>query len=213
MTTHRTQMPLFPLQHVLFPDEALPLHIFEARYQAMIRRCQETGGPFGIVLLQGEDQATVGCEAKLSNVVRHHPDGRSDILVRGGERFRVRSSRLHTDAYLEAETEPYADKGPHSVPEVATHLLQLFEAYLYETNEPDPEDEAPPDPSRPGYTFRIAARAMPEIAPRQRLLEMRSEAEREQALFVHLLAAIPKARQRREDQQHVKGNGHLRPAE
>ena len=46
-----TQLPLFPLQTVLFPGGWLPLRIFEVRYLDMIGRCHKAGAPFGVVCL------------------------------------------------------------------------------------------------------------------------------------------------------------------
>jgi uncharacterized protein len=45
------QLPLFPLQTVLFPGGWLPLRIFEVRYLDMIGRCHKAGAPFGVVSL------------------------------------------------------------------------------------------------------------------------------------------------------------------
>ena len=46
-----TSLPLFPLNTVLFPDGALALRVFEVRYLHMVRKCHETGAPFGVVSL------------------------------------------------------------------------------------------------------------------------------------------------------------------
>ena len=46
-----SQLPLFPLQTVLFPGGWLPLRIFEVRYLDMIGRCHKAGAPFGVVCL------------------------------------------------------------------------------------------------------------------------------------------------------------------
>ena len=46
-----TQLPLFPLQTVLFPSGWMPLRIFEVRYLDMIKRCHAAGAPFGVVCL------------------------------------------------------------------------------------------------------------------------------------------------------------------
>ena len=45
------QLPLFPLQSVLFPGGWLPLRIFEVRYLDMIARRHKAGEPFGVVCL------------------------------------------------------------------------------------------------------------------------------------------------------------------
>ncbi len=57
-TTDRplAQLPLFPLQSVLFPGGLLPLQIFEVRYLDMIGKCHKAGTPFGVVCLtQGRE--------------------------------------------------------------------------------------------------------------------------------------------------------------
>ncbi|WP_382155926.1 LON peptidase substrate-binding domain-containing protein [Hydrogenophaga sp. ANAO-22] len=46
-----SQLPLFPLQTVLYPGGWLPLRIFEVRYLDMIGRCHKAGAPFGVVCL------------------------------------------------------------------------------------------------------------------------------------------------------------------
>ena len=45
-------MPMFPLGTVLFPHMGLPLHVFEARYQALTRDCLDGNGEFGVVLIE-----------------------------------------------------------------------------------------------------------------------------------------------------------------
>ncbi|MGP1684238.1 MAG: LON peptidase substrate-binding domain-containing protein, partial [Giesbergeria sp.] len=47
-----TSLPLFPLEAVLYPGGILALRIFEVRYLTMVRKCHETGAPFGVVSLQ-----------------------------------------------------------------------------------------------------------------------------------------------------------------
>ncbi len=95
-------LPLFPLGTVLFPGGVLPLRIFEVRYLDMIRRCQASGTPFGVVsLTQGQEVrqagasqesfATVGTLATLSEVVSPQP-GLLMIRAEGTQRFRIRRS-------------------------------------------------------------------------------------------------------------------------
>lgn len=89
------ELPLFPLDMVLFPQMLVPLHIFEERYRLLIDRCAASGEPFGIVLVTGIDEETgqsrtarVGCTARVARVERL-PDGRMNIQVAGEERFRL----------------------------------------------------------------------------------------------------------------------------
>jgi uncharacterized protein len=103
------EMPLFPLDVVLFPGMALPLHIFEPRYREMIGRCIDEQRPFGVVLIDegSEDNGSatlhkVGTAARITRV-EHLDDGRMNITALGTQRFRI----LELDrsgAYLSATT-------------------------------------------------------------------------------------------------------------
>ena len=89
-------LPLFPLNTVLFPGMPITLHIFEARYKQMINECLDQGHPFGVVLIQKVEEAlgpvaqphTVGCTAEIAQVQRLQ-EGRLNVLALGRERFRI----------------------------------------------------------------------------------------------------------------------------
>jgi Lon protease-like protein len=87
------ELPLFPLNVVLFPGMPLPLHIFEERYKAMIRDCLERKGPFGVVMIrEGQEVGGpaqpfhVGTSARILRV-EHLEEGRMNILTQGERRF------------------------------------------------------------------------------------------------------------------------------
>ena len=85
------ELPLFPLPEVvLFPQEVLPLHIFESRYRIMLQTVLETDSRFGVVRWDPNNKtmADVGCCAEI---VKHHTsaDGRSNIITIGQQRFRL----------------------------------------------------------------------------------------------------------------------------
>lgn len=109
-----TQLPLFPLQSVLFPGGALPLRIFEVRYLDMIGRCHKAGEPFGVVCLsEGSDTRRrapadgsgkptgdgfareaffpVGTLARITKFERPQP-GLMTIGCVGTQRFRIQRS-------------------------------------------------------------------------------------------------------------------------
>ena len=73
-----TRIPLFPLDVVLLPAMALPLHIFEPRYRLMIARCLDEKIEFGMILATNNNLATMGCTAKIVRKIRDYPDGRLD---------------------------------------------------------------------------------------------------------------------------------------
>ena len=79
------ELPLFPLPDVvLFPQQLLPLHIFESRYRMLLQSVLETDKRFGIVRINPENgqMAEIGCCAE---VLQHQTteDGRSYIVSLG----------------------------------------------------------------------------------------------------------------------------------
>ena len=85
------ELPLFPLPDVvLFPQEVLPLHIFESRYRIMLQSVLETDSMFGVIKIDPntKDMANIGCCAQI---IKHHTaeDGRSNIITLGQQRFQV----------------------------------------------------------------------------------------------------------------------------
>jgi Lon protease-like protein len=104
------ELPLFPLNTVLCPGIAIPLHIFEERYRALIRDCLDGSTPFGIVRLREGIEvgpgavalAAVGTIAEIRDVDRYD-DGRFDLLVVGTRRFEIDSVRTSPSSYLVAD--------------------------------------------------------------------------------------------------------------
>jgi Lon protease-like protein len=103
------EIPVFPLNVVLFPGMQLPLHIFEPRYQLMVRRCMEgafgVDRAFGVAMLMagregegGTSPAPVGCLAHISQAAPL-PDGRTNLMTIGQRRFHIQSLRTE-DEYL-----------------------------------------------------------------------------------------------------------------
>lgn len=99
-----TPIPLFPLGLVLLPGATVPLHIFEPRYRQMLRDVNAGTRCFGLIAppadtAEGDLPAgRVGCIACITEM-ETMPDGRSNILIEGHQRFRF-------ETYLDAGT-PY----------------------------------------------------------------------------------------------------------
>ncbi|MGB5134183.1 MAG: LON peptidase substrate-binding domain-containing protein [Prochlorococcaceae cyanobacterium] len=85
------ELPLFPLPDVvLFPQEVLPLHIFEPRYRMLLRTVMAEDRRFGVVRWdpQKRRMAEVGCCAEVIHC-QTQDDDRSNIVTMGQQRFRV----------------------------------------------------------------------------------------------------------------------------
>ena len=104
------ELPLFPLQAVLFPGGLLSLKVFEARYLDLVTACLRDGAPFGVVALAAEAPgfAPVGTVAELIDVDSQQP-GILQLRCRGAQRFRVGSSRLQADGLRLARTRAIPD--------------------------------------------------------------------------------------------------------
>lgn len=138
------QVPLFPLHTVLAPGIAMPLHVFEDRYRAMVRRCIEASAPFGVVLIRegsevappdGGNQelsiAGIGTFAEIREASRY-ADGRWDLLVVGTSRFLVLEVHADREPYLVAEVDPYPDEpgDPDALEALAGRVTRRFVDYL-----------------------------------------------------------------------------------
>lgn len=127
---------MFPLGTVLVPGAVLPLHVFEPRYQALVRDCV-TGRPeFGVTLIErgsevggGDQRFPVGCLARIVDLA-DIGGGRYALVAAGVRRLRV--ERWLDDApYPRAEVAwwddpaPVAGAGP-DLAEVAAALRRVL---------------------------------------------------------------------------------------
>ena len=107
------ELPLFPLETVLCPGIAAPLHVFEPRYRRLTERCLSRGEPFGVVLIrQGREVgggnlaiSAVGTMAEIRRAERL-PDGRYELLVVGAGRFTIRDVDIESEPYVVADVAP-----------------------------------------------------------------------------------------------------------
>ena len=150
-------LPLFPLHTVLCPGVALPLHIFEERYKAMVEECLADESPFGVVLIrEGREVglgdlavAEVGTLAQIREATRY-PDGRFDLVTLGTQRFRLESVHLSPSHYLVGEMEPLsevmgaADRARRLADQVSRRFIRYLELLQLEDQDPAAEaGEAP----------------------------------------------------------------------
>jgi Lon protease-like protein len=104
------ELPLFPLNTVLFPGATLPLHIFEDRYKEMITQCIEERRPFGVLLIRSGQEVgdlaepfEIGTTAHIARVDELE-EGKMNLLCLGGQRFRT-VRMLSNEPYLTGEVE------------------------------------------------------------------------------------------------------------
>lgn len=199
-------VPLFPLGVVLYPGETLPLHIFEDRYRALVRHCIETDSPFGIVLVQDDRMEDIGCTALIRNVVRSYEDGRSDIVVEGGQRFRV-NRIVEREPFLSAAVEEFGDMSETSSTDLSERLIaQHIKLLEVAGRTPSPSRYEGRDP----LSYFIAHNAGLTLDQKQDVLELRAESERVEYLVRHLETFIPAVEEAESIRRKVRTNGHFK---
>ena len=117
-----SELPLFPVHSVLFPDGRFRLRVFEKRYMDMVTRCIKQETPFGVCLIRAGHEvgeaaqpSSVGTTANLDEYDMPQT-GILHISVRGGQRFRVLDTRVLADQLIMGDTallpeEPHVDLG------------------------------------------------------------------------------------------------------
>jgi Lon protease-like protein len=174
-------LPLFPLNVVLFPGMVLPLHIFEPRYLEMVNRCLVEEIPFGVVLIhEGHEVGgtarpwSVGTAARIIRVERED-DERLNIVVVGAQRFRILELD-HSRSYLSAKVShfPVVNGSTRAaqglVHKVRPKIVEYVELLSKASQTRLKLDRLPEDPTTLAFLVAIALQV--NTQDKQRLLEL-----------------------------------------
>ena len=201
-----SELGLFPLGIVLLPTEQIPLHIFEDRYQELIGECLDLEQEFGLVYADDEGLRDVGTRALVTEVLDRFDDGRLNIVVEGGERFRL-LQLTEGRSFQTGLVEPVEDEADAADPEDADHALKLFHR-LVELTGAEVEE---PSLAAEQLSFELAGRF--EFAPelKQKLLQLTSERQRMHLLAEILAGAAVAVERERDIANRAQGNGKVDP--
>jgi hypothetical protein len=175
------EIPIFPLNTVLFPGGVLPLKIFEQRYLEMTKTCLRDNAPFGACLIrEGSEVGTpavpesIGCLASI--VEWEMPQlGLFHLLARGRERFRIVHTRTAANGLISADVEPLpAVAAPLQVDATCRRLLEQIIGKVGAERFPTPIDLDDSD----WVAYRLAEILPIDLAQKQSLLEMGDAMER-----------------------------------
>ncbi len=186
-----TQVPLFPLNTVMFPGVVTPLHIFEERYRTLVRDLLTIEAVFdrviGVIAIRegyevGEHGMQsvhrVGTLVQLTEV-EAYDDGRFDIEVIGRQRLRVIDSD-NSGPYLLGDVELLPDTDEPGAAADAEATLATFERYRQFLSElrggPVLAGEMPSDPAYLSYA--LASTCLLTLPQRQALLEADTAVDR-----------------------------------
>ncbi len=200
------RLPLFPLSLVMYPEEKVPLHIFEPRYKALIGYCLQEDQPFGVVLFTEGKLAEVGCTARVHQVLNRYDDGRLDIVAQGRSRFRV-EGLYHEQPFLTAEvaflSEPRETLDADLKNRAITQHMRLLELAGRELRPSAYEGKA-------YVSYVLAHNAGLSPLQKQALLEIDGENERITYLVRHFEGLIPEVERMGALREKIQSNGHIR---
>jgi Lon protease-like protein len=201
------RLGLFPLPLVLLPTERVPLHIFEPRYRELVGECIERGEEFGIVLVKPDgDVNDVGTRAAVDEVLRVSADGRMDIVVRGGERFRLLDVD-HERSYATGAVEELCDADDPPDPADVERALAVFRRLQRTVG----STADPPKADSPLLEFELAVRVDFANERKQELLELTSRRRRVALLAELLEHALEALALEREVRRRASANGRVTP--
>ena len=180
------QLPLFPLNTVIFPYAQIQLHVYEERYREMVRYCVEHDSAFGIVLTRegsdGDETYLVGTAVRIA-AVKTLEDGNIDLRVQGQRRFRVRRLDEESQPFLVGYVEPIIELDLEDTPRAAAltfRLKECVEEYIRtELRHYDFRIQEVSLPTEPmALSFVVANLLRIQNLDKQRLLEQTDTVER-----------------------------------
>jgi len=199
-------LPLFPLGLVVYPGEKLNLHIFEPRYQELIKDCHQTGINFGITAFVNKTVMTIGTEMSLLTIDKTYPSGESDISVVGNKKFQI------IDFFREAPGKKYAAAKINWLEDNYLGNVVLFQSLLEKikllhdllhVQKDFPKDHL-------GFSYKIAHYLGLSLLQEYQLLELETENDRLEYLNKHIDTVLPIAQEIENLKSRVKMNGHFR---
>lgn len=137
----RMELPIFPLNAVLFPGGLLSLRVFETRYMDMTRERMKAAQPFGVSLIQSGEEVGKPAVPEGTGVLAHVADwdmrelGLLHLRVRGGRRFRILSHAVSPQGLVVAQVELLPDEADAAVPDEFADCVRLLRRVI--------DDQAP----------------------------------------------------------------------
>lgn len=212
-------LPIFPLPLVLLPNELLPLHIFEPRYQKMLKDVELEKNIFGVnyfeppeTFIEKPVSGAIGCAAEVREV-QAMPDGRSNILTIGVIRYRLIDYVETGDEYLVADVEFFEDDEEDKavLNPLSDEVFALFKRIAKAAHKLSGGRGAFPEipQAEPqALSFLVTAAFNLEAEIKYQMLEMRSTIERLQKLREILVQTVDKMEESAEIHKISQTNGH-----
>jgi uncharacterized protein len=200
-------IPIFPLGIVVFPGEALNLHIFEPRYKQLITDCFGEKKPFGIPIVLNNGLQELGTLVAIKEITEVYQDGKMDIKTEGVSVFKtletIRSlpDKLYSGAIVNYPTNT---TGPVAkMPETVFPLLQEMHQLLSVEKKFSKQIHEI-------LSYDIAHHVGFSLEEEYEMLQLFTEAQRVEYIKRHLQKIIPVIKGTESLKQRIQLNGHFK---
>jgi len=171
------ELPLFPLNSVIFPGGALPLRIFEPRYLDMVKDCMREGHGFGIVLIKrgqetirAADIYKTGTECRIGDW-ETLPDGLLGITAYGDSKIYIEKTHIEANQLLVGKIERLQEDPDPDLPEEFEAMRGILQKIITQVG--SPYTTLPSAYDRAGWVGARLTELLPlQSAIKQRLLEI-----------------------------------------
>lgn len=201
-------IPVFPLGIVVYPGEAVNLHIFEPRYKQLVNECYTEGKPFGIPTVIDNKLNEMGTLVRITEMVQVYDNGEMDIRTRGIRVFRVLEMiKSIPDKLFSGAIVNYPDnvEGPGKrelMQKVVNAIRELHRLLNISKDFHKPDEEL--------AAYDIAHHAGLSLQEEYELLGLLREEQRQEYLKRHLGRVLPVIAELESLKEKVKLNGHFK---
>jgi Lon protease-like protein len=198
-------IPIFPLSIVVYPGEALNLHIFEPRYKQLIQECSDQKKSFGIPAVIEDKLQDFGTLVSIDEIAKVHPNGEMDIKTRGEKIFRILEvikeipDKLYCGAIVN-----YPVNGEHGNDETMRRIVSSIKELHRMLNV---QKEFTKENLN---AYDVAHHVGLSINEEYELLNLMEERQRQEYLKRHLAKVIPMLAQMESLKEKIKLNGHFK---
>jgi hypothetical protein len=201
-------IPVFPLGIVVYPGEAVNLHIFESRYKQLINECYSDGKPFGIPTVIDNKLNEMGTLVRITEIVKVHDNGELDIRTLGLRVFRtLELIKSVPDKLFSGAIVNYPDniEGPGKrvlMQKVVNAIRELHRLLNIEKDFSKPDEEL--------AAYDIAHHVGLSLEQEYELLGLLREEQRQEYIKRHLGKVLPVIAEMETLKERVKLNGHFK---
>ena len=171
----------------------------------MIAECVAGNSVFGVVRAQRDSVTAIGCTAQVVRVLHSYPDGRSDILTQGIDRFEIEQLD-DSRSFLQAEVALLPDTDEPATRSSREECVALYFEALHLMGTSDIPIHLNLDAP---VAYLLAATVPADLNFQQALLAMRSDAGRTETLLSYYRAVLPQLRSGAKISERASTNGHI----